>query len=186
MYDSLGEAPWLRFDNESAKAYEAFTVYRDLGIRRTLRETAEKVGKSASSIEKWSRQHRWVARCAAWAEFRERESRQQQMRAIEEMNDRHIALAQAMLSRATKRLVEIDPAKLTVRDVIDFVALGVKLERQARGAQQMPASTLVVRTETAGRMSRAALASPAVMELSLQLLDRVADAEVEVERLVFP
>lgn len=61
--------PWLRQENESDPAYEAFRVYLNLGAKRTLRlvcsaETG--VGKSWQLISRWSGEHDWVERCRAF------------------------------------------------------------------------------------------------------------------------
>jgi hypothetical protein len=60
-----------RQDEESAKAYRAFAVYRDLGPERTLRAVAEalygirwKYGKR--TVEKWSSSFDWVARARGY------------------------------------------------------------------------------------------------------------------------
>lgn len=58
--------PWERQPQETAKAYEAFVTYRDLGAARSAAKTAEKLGKSIRLIAEWSSQWRWVIRVRAW------------------------------------------------------------------------------------------------------------------------
>jgi hypothetical protein len=56
---------WERQENESARAFEAFAVYRDLGAQRSIAKVAEILGKSRALLERWSTKHDWVARCQA-------------------------------------------------------------------------------------------------------------------------
>lgn len=57
---------WDRQPKESAPAYAAFVVYRDLGVDRSLAVVGKKLGKSAPLMERWSVTHDWLARVAAY------------------------------------------------------------------------------------------------------------------------
>ena len=52
---------------ESAKAFEAFSLYLGMGPDRSLAAVGEKLGKSKVMMEKWSRRFDWPARVAAHA-----------------------------------------------------------------------------------------------------------------------
>jgi hypothetical protein len=52
---------------ESAKAFAAFRAYLELGAERSLAVVAEKLGKSKTMIERWSRKFDWSARVQAHA-----------------------------------------------------------------------------------------------------------------------
>ena len=56
---------WERQENESARAYEAFSLYRDMGAERSLVKVGHSLGKSRALIERWSSQHDWVDRVKA-------------------------------------------------------------------------------------------------------------------------
>ncbi|MCL7377469.1 hypothetical protein [Streptomyces sp. 35G-GA-8] len=58
--------PWVRQGNESDPAYEAFTVYRDMGSSRSLAASAETIGKSVVLLKQWSARHGWVERCRSY------------------------------------------------------------------------------------------------------------------------
>ena len=45
---------WERQPGESAQAYEAFAIYRDMGSNRSLRVVAEQLSKSDTLIKRWS------------------------------------------------------------------------------------------------------------------------------------
>jgi len=63
---------WERGEGETAKAYDAFREYRDLGSSRSLAKAAERVGKSGRLVKKWSRNHSWPARAQAYDEYMEK------------------------------------------------------------------------------------------------------------------
>ena len=47
--------PWERLEGEGVKAYEAFSVYRELGEERSIRAVAKQLNKSTTLIGRWSR-----------------------------------------------------------------------------------------------------------------------------------
>lgn len=55
--------PWARREQETSPAYGAFRVYMDT---RSTGKTAEQLGKSTTLIERWCRDHDWVARVLAY------------------------------------------------------------------------------------------------------------------------
>ena len=54
-----------RLPLETDKAYAAFTVYLNLGAQRSTQAVANKLGKCAQLIRRWSSQWRWSERVAA-------------------------------------------------------------------------------------------------------------------------
>lgn len=59
-------AVWERRQGESAKAYQAFVIYRDLGAERSTSKVAQKLSKSEQLIRRWSAKHEWQQRVEAW------------------------------------------------------------------------------------------------------------------------
>lgn len=71
--------PWEQQPGETAKAYQAFCVYRDLGAGRSLSIAYESTGKGRSKTgersgkteaprlwERWSSKYKWVERSQAY------------------------------------------------------------------------------------------------------------------------
>ena len=52
---------------ESSKAFAAFQIYLELGAQRSLAAVAERLGKSKTMMERWSRRFDWTARVQAHA-----------------------------------------------------------------------------------------------------------------------
>ena len=59
--------PFEQQKRESNKAFAAFRTYLELGPKRSLATVADKLGKSETMIERWSRNFEWLARVKAYA-----------------------------------------------------------------------------------------------------------------------
>lgn len=129
--------PWERRENETSKAYEAFCVYRDMGPDRSMRATAERLGKSQGLMEGWSAKHEWVNRASLWDDEQDRIEREiaqrEQAKAIKDMRKRHADIANAMLIKSAKALTRIPEDEISARDISRMVDVASKLERIARG-----------------------------------------------------
>ena len=88
---------WERQPHESAKAFGAFTLHRDMDAsERSLAEVAQRLTVSKGTIACWSALYSWVARAEAWDDERDRLKRLSQIKAIEAMAERHAQQAQAI------------------------------------------------------------------------------------------
>ena len=64
---SGGREAWDRAEGESPEAFQAFALYRDLGVDgRSTARVARELGKTKQLTDRWSGKHRWVVRAAAW------------------------------------------------------------------------------------------------------------------------
>ena len=90
-------AAWERQPRESAQAYQAFSIYRDLGEERALRAVAAQLGKSRALIERWSRNWNWVERARQYDDSLQREAQakayKKAVKELEEMQLRQIKTA---------------------------------------------------------------------------------------------
>lgn len=84
-------AAWDRIEGvESAKAYAAFVVYRDLGVQRSLQKAWERYTDGNKKgmpgyFGEWSRKFNWVARAEAWDAERQAIADEAATQALEEM-----------------------------------------------------------------------------------------------------
>lgn len=60
--------PFEQQPKESAKAFEAFSIYLNMGAERSVAAVGKKLGKSAGLIERWSAKYDWPARVQAHGE----------------------------------------------------------------------------------------------------------------------
>ena len=60
---------WDRWPGETPKPWQAFAIYRDMGLDRSGAKVGDKLGKSSTLIERWSSKFRWVSRVQLFDEF---------------------------------------------------------------------------------------------------------------------
>ena len=126
--------PWERQKNESAQAFEAFSIYLEMGTERSLRAVTQKLLKSYTLISRWSRTYNWVKRAAAYDAELQRQAYDATVKRARKMADRHIRTALKMQEKALIALEELDPADLSPRDMLSILRDALKLERVARSA----------------------------------------------------
>jgi hypothetical protein len=124
---------WERQRGETSRAWEAFSVYRDMGADRSINKTARKLSKNRTTIADWSVKYEWVKRAAAWDAEQDRIARQEQISEIKKMRKRHADLASAMLVKAARALQRIPEDEIRAGDVSRMVETAAKLERISRG-----------------------------------------------------
>ncbi len=96
---------WERQPRESAKAFGAFVMYRDLpASERSLVKVAQKLAKSDGTVARWSTRFAWVARAEAHDDEQDRHKRAAQTKAVEQMAERHAAQAQLAIQAFLRRL----------------------------------------------------------------------------------
>jgi len=141
-------APWDRWPGESAKAYAAFCLFRDLGPRRSLDAASRsyhhpgleaqhppsgRLPRASGTIRRWAHCWSWLDRARAWDQETEHLKQAEQLAAIQEMAQRHAKEALMMQNKAIERLRQLRPEELGARDTLAFLVEAAKLERLARG-----------------------------------------------------
>ncbi|KAA9379662.1 hypothetical protein F5972_08395 [Microbispora cellulosiformans] len=145
--------PWERRNDESAPAFEAFAAYRDMpATERSYRDVARQLGKSATLIARWGSTHKWPERVAAYDRHLEEQWLLEQAKARRKAAERQIRTAQLAQSKAAQRLLELDPAKLTVAELVRLWELGVRVERDAMTDLHAGTTSKVEVTEDGGRL----------------------------------
>lgn len=89
--------PFEQKPDESAKAFEAFTVYLNMGAKRSLEAVGRHLGKSKALMERWSKRHNWVMRVDAHAQHWAALTRRAEVDVVHEF-----ALAKAKRQEAQK------------------------------------------------------------------------------------
>lgn len=140
MNPEAERAPWERQPGEPTRAYAAFCLYRDMpASERSLRAVAgrlygpNRTTKVPKTLARWSARWRWVERAAAWDEEQDRRAREAQLKAIQEMRERHAREAMALQQKALQRLKDMDPNELSPEAVLRYFVEAAKLERVSRG-----------------------------------------------------
>ena len=127
---------WDQQPGESAKAFEAFRVFRDMGLKRSMaaafhRLSGKDAGKGRLSV--WSQQHDWANRVIAYDRWVDQRSVNEKFVAIKEMSERHAKMAVIFLNKVVTRLQSIDPETLTPDQLLRWFEVASRVERVARG-----------------------------------------------------
>lgn len=133
---------WERYPNESAKAYEAFCVYRDIGPTRSLAKTAEAMNHPPGykqTLWKWSTKYEWQSRCYDYDDHMERVARLEKENMVREMTNRHACDAIKIQQIAMEALERISLEAAPPRDLIRVWEKAVRAERASRGLPPEPA-----------------------------------------------
>lgn len=125
--------PWERLPDETTPAFEAFREYRDMGEKRTLAKVGEKLGKSETLMSKWSAQHDWVKRVAAWDEEVERETSKNLLKEIARMRARQRKQALKMQLKGLDLLNGINVGDAKLSEIVSLLKLGMEQERICMG-----------------------------------------------------
>lgn len=147
--------PWTRLKGERTKAFNLFTIYRDLGPERSLKRAHAKYTEAApdqgdsmakpvskQQLEIYSRNNNWVERAEAYDDYLEEKTRLSNEKEIEEMNKRHARDAKIIQNEALSDLQDTfvdddSPSKASVEGRKNAAArtwkIGVDAERLARG-----------------------------------------------------
>lgn len=124
---------WEKQSNESSQAFEAFVIYRDMGLQRSIRSAAKTLGKSHKLLERWSAKYKWSDRAAAFDAHMDSITIKANEDARREMSERQAKTGMKMQEAASQALEKIDPASLRVNEALRMAETGVKIERAARG-----------------------------------------------------
>ena len=133
----FGIAPWEVQPGETAKAYAAFLVYRNLSaVERSVPKAAQQMDKDASLLQKWCTKYRWVGRALAYDSEQDRQRAIRSRRDIESMQERQADIGQLMQAKGVQRLRNMTDAEIALLapwEAIRLIEAGARLEREARG-----------------------------------------------------
>ncbi len=126
---------------ESSRAFAAFVVYRDLGLRRSCHAVAQQLKLNPSSVLELSKRHHWQERVRAWDAHIDQETQKAQLEAVKIMKKRQIALALKAQKAAEKGLRKfiaqfnddrIAPSTIKPDGLSKLLDTGCRLERLNR------------------------------------------------------
>lgn len=132
MQKDISVAPWERQPDESAKAYEAFALYRDMGSDRSQVKLAQKQGRTTKTISEWSVRYNWVERVRAYDIWLERQARAAHIKEYKDMVQRHIKIASSMQTKALRALDKLKPEDMKPREIIESLKIALEIEKLNR------------------------------------------------------
>jgi hypothetical protein len=151
--------PWERMPGETSKQFYAFTVYRDMGVNRSLVKVRDKLDKEPGYeklLGRWSSANKWVWRCQEWDSYQDDEMLARVEAHRHKMADKHNTYIDTILNVLGERLNQIiddrEWRNLSPAETIKMTELMIKLNRLENG---LPTEN--VRQETHGTMKVANL-----------------------------
>lgn len=126
---------WDPLPKESAQAYDAFRKYCEMGGKRSLRNLAIQLGKQSRLLGRWSKKYNWVARSAEYDRSMMQDAMDKKKEENRKMLMRQMQIGLMLQDKAVKALKERGDAlikTLPVKYIIQFIDLGIRLEKQAR------------------------------------------------------
>lgn len=173
----LDEYAWEQLPDESAKAFQAFSLYLKMGIERSISKVAEKLGKSRALIERWSSVWQWGERVRRYDAWKQQVKREKLRHRIEESAEDDYETA--------KKLQEIlkSPA----------IALLQKMKAHQGGEKELDLTTFFG-IPNANLLDAAVQSSKVISQLqsakreALGVLERLTDepTEAEAEQMMQP
>jgi hypothetical protein len=135
--------PWERLSNETAKAFAAFCVYRDLPpSRRSLDEAGRLIygtqaGRKRGAtgrLREWAKAHEWASRVAAWDAHCDRASCQARVDAVRELQQKHETILARVSDKIADSLVgNVDWDSMTPPQAMKVLSELIQLQRLVVG-----------------------------------------------------
>lgn len=124
--------PWERQKGESEKAFEAFSLYRDKGAKRTLISVAEELQKSYTLIRRWCDRWEWEDRVRKYDNEMEREAKKEAQKGLRDMYTRQTKIAMEVQTKALQALQKLDIESMSPKDIKEYIRMATDLERLNR------------------------------------------------------
>lgn len=121
--------PWERQKGESSQAFEAFSLYLEMGEERSQQAVGKKLSKSRTLISRWSSQWNWVERVRAYTNEMKRLEYEEAQKGIKEMRKRQIQTAMLMQKKALKALDKMKIEDMSPKDIREYIKTATELER---------------------------------------------------------
>lgn len=134
---------WERKPGESARAFRAFTIFRDMGDERGVTKVRD-VGGGASlkTLMEWAEKWRWVDRANAYDRMLDRRRVKAQIEEIEAQARRQVIIGQTLQETGLSWVKEETATpeqrakNLTAASALRYIDKGIELERQGLGVDE--------------------------------------------------
>ena len=126
---------WEHQIGETPLAYRLFSVYRDQGINRDIREVSKDLGRGYRTVKNLSIENQWVLRAQSYDEHKNKEIERELRYEIVEARKRHYRLGELMMDFAKESIENLQSMNdlLSVKDIVLLAEAGNKIESVALG-----------------------------------------------------
>ncbi|MBP9201104.1 MAG: hypothetical protein KBF47_13930 [Gemmatimonadales bacterium] len=134
----MSTKPWNMQPGETAKAYQAFEVYRDLGAERSLEKAYRQLttGSPLEVLKQWSSRHDWQARVRAFDEYVAARAADKAVETAASVRARQAQHAKAIQFRAMQKFATVTPEGMSVGEATRAWQVGAEVERKALGIDE--------------------------------------------------
>lgn len=170
-------AVWEKMGHETPRAYEAFEVYRDMGVSRSIAKAAQYLSKAIATLSAWSQRYNWVYRVSVWdAEQRRLLSEEKEAKRKAAVN-KEGELAGAVLAQVARHLT---PPKFHNDGVTELTPE----ERRAWKAKPEIVRMATYALRYGSEIERLALGLPTVITRNMQEQEQMVRDGLEAQRVV--
>lgn len=130
---------WDKREDESAKAYEWFCRYRDMGPDRSHEKLNQKYSEGVSKRSltlRWSSKYAWVERAEAYDAYLDGIKRDSNEDRVRKTAEEHIDVADKIMELALSKLALLEWAEVKPHEVKGLIELSVKMKRDALGVAE--------------------------------------------------
>lgn len=124
---------------ETARAYQAFEAYRDMGVERSLEKVASGdngVTSGLPVLRNWSAAHDWVARVRAFDEYVASRAADKAVESAASIRARQAKHAQAIQLRAMQKFAVATPDDMSIGEATRAFQVGAEVERKVMGIDE--------------------------------------------------
>jgi hypothetical protein len=132
---------WEQLPDESALAYEAFCIYRDMGPTRSLAKAAQAMERPPGykqQLGEWSAKYEWQSRCRDYDRYMQKVAQLAKEEAIRQMTNRQARDAVRIQEMVMEALENASLEAAPPRDLIRVWERAVRAERTSRGLPAEP------------------------------------------------
>lgn len=120
---------------ESVKAFESFILYRDMGIKRSLKQVAKETDTDYKNVRQWSFKYKWSDRINEMNKYKTQENnrinKEIQRKELDRINKRLDAkskLINTIISVLIKNVDNIKDSELDIKEFTSLLNLVSKVE----------------------------------------------------------
>ena len=133
---TVAKHPWKMVDGESAKAYQAFEVYRDMGPGRSIERAASVLSKTRQNLVIWASRFNWQARVRAYDEYVASRAADKAVESAAAVRARQAKHAAAMQLRAMQKFAASGPEDMSIGEATRAFKVGAEVERKVMGIDE--------------------------------------------------
>lgn len=125
--------PWNMRPDETARAFQAFEAYRDMGPDRSLEKAHRQLTTRSplDVLKQWSARHDWQARVRAFDEAAAARASERALESAADVRARQAAHAKAIQLRAMQKIAAMDPGDMSMGEATRAWQVGAEAERKA-------------------------------------------------------